>query len=106
MLNCSFVFILHSTCCTTAHVRDERLDLCVGVLTFLRCSFWSFVSSSSTISSFEKIARKKKSLKMKFYILASFVIVAIINNPLAVKAQDDSPQNINKLLNNQMIVSR
>lgn len=43
---------------------------------------------------------------MRFYILASFIFVVLIQNPSVVRAQDDSAQNINKLLNNQMIVSR
>jgi len=43
---------------------------------------------------------------MKFYIFASFVFVVLLQNASIISAQDESPQNINKLLNNQVVVSR
>lgn len=43
---------------------------------------------------------------MKIFILAAFVFVALIQNPSFISAQDETPQNLNKLLNNQVIVSR
>lgn len=43
---------------------------------------------------------------MKTFILASVFLAILIQLPSAVFAQDETPQNINKLLNNQVIVSR
>jgi hypothetical protein len=41
---------------------------------------------------------------MKFFVLALFFLAIFNNSP--VLGQDETPQNINKLLNNQVIVSR
>lgn len=43
---------------------------------------------------------------MNFSIFAIFAFVFLIQSISIAHAQEDSPQNINKFLNNQAIVSR
>lgn len=65
---------------------------------FLKDDF--FTKSSTTLSILEK---KKLSLKMKIFAIFTFFAIHAISN---AQELSESPQNINKLLNNQVVVSR